>query len=185
MKRFFFCLSLFILTAIPNLAQTILSLRSGFSHILNSGYGPNFSYSNQIQEKLFISSTVGIVFFSDDIPRYYRSQAHIENKAVLENAQTFSFGLKYFFGKEKFNPYLSAIWGLVRKKGKEYVNYTPGSEISSIQSRNVFDISAYAGFDFGTLIALNEKLSLDFDATVGYSKGGEIISFTGGIAYCL
>ena len=187
MKRFTFLLvTILIFQSVTAQDKKLISLRGGtLATATNNGVGFQAAYATEIQERFFFSTSVGYFTFDDGHRLSVNNTSYQSSQRIINEAFPFTFGVKYFFSKEKFNPYLSFFWGMLKRNAKVY-SIVDASEISSSTIKSIRDthLSANIGFEFGTLFYLTEKFAADINVNVCQGTI-QTIMLVGGFTYVL
>lgn len=186
MKRFIFLLVTFLsIQFIQAQNRKLISARAGTLSNTTSGLGFQIAYATEIQERFFFSTSVGYFTFDDNHRLRLNTTSYQSPQRIVNEAFPFTFGVKYFFSKEKFNPYLSFFWGMLKRNANVY-SIVDGDEISSRTIKSMLDthLTANIGFEFGTLYYLTENLAADVNVNVSYGTI-QTIMLVGGFTYVL
>lgn len=187
MKRFIFLfVTILFFQSVPAQDKKLVSLRGGTLTAANSGVGFQAAFATEIQERFFFSTSVGYFTFDDNHRLSVNNTSYQSPQRIINEAFPFTFGVKYFFSKEKFNPYLSFFWGMLKRNANVY-SIVEANEISSRTIKSMRDtyLTANIGFEFGTLFYLTESLAADINVTTSYGRMGQSIMLAGGFTYTL
>lgn len=186
MKRFIFLLTILLfLQTLQAQNRKLISVRAGTLSIYNSGLGVQLSYSTEIKERFFFSTSIGYFSFDEKTNlRLTNLSYQAADRSIME-VYPFTFGAKYFFSKERFNPYLSFFWGITKRNLVVHSIVNPGEFLmQSIKSVNDTQVYTSLGFEFGTLYYLTDDLAADINVNVGYGTI-QTIMLVGGFTYVL
>ncbi|KAF0142348.1 MAG: hypothetical protein FD122_702 [Stygiobacter sp.] len=187
MKRFTFLLvTVLFFHSVPAQDKKLVSLRGGtLASATNSGVGFQAAYAIEIQERFFFSTSVGYFTFDDNHRLNVNNTGYQPPQRIINEAFPFTFGVKYFFSKEKFNPYLSFFWGMLKRNANVY-SIVDANEISSRTIKSIHDtqLTANIGFEFGTLFYLTENLAADINVNASHGTI-QTIMLVGGFTYVL
>lgn len=186
MKRFTFLLvTILFFQSVPAQDKKLVSLRGGTLTTTNSGVGFQAAYATEIQERFFFSTSVGYFTFDDNHRLSLNNTSYQSPQRIINEAFPFTLGVKYFFSKEKFNPYLSFFWGMLKRNANVY-SIVDANEISSRTIKSIHDtnLTANIGFEFGTLFYLTESFAADINVNVSYGTI-QTIMLVGGFTYVL
>lgn len=187
MKRFvFLIISILFYQLISAQDQKLISLRGGTFTSSNSGIGLQLAFAKEIKENFYFSTSVGYFTFDDKVKLSINNLGPQRSQRIIKEALPFNFGVKYFFSRERFNPYLSFFWGLLKRNAEVY-SIIEATDVTLRTIKSVADthVSANIGFEFGTLFYLTEEFALDINITTTYGNIGQTIMFTGGLTYVL